>query len=72
MKAYSVSWTNGIELHGDGPETDELYKWGDVTVVADSLTKAIARFQKEYHPTRVIEAVKVNTDEALVDEYDLK
>ncbi len=66
MKAYKVEWTNGVSLT-DGNDDGALYRWGDVTVVADSLTKAIARFQKEYHPERIIQSVTVNNDDALVD-----
>ncbi len=64
MKAYTVEWNNGVDTNSD--ESGRC-KWGSVTVVADSLTKAIARFQKEYHPDRIIDAVRVGNDTALID-----
>ncbi len=65
MKAYTVEWNNGVDMKDPG--VGEEYRWGDVTVVADSLTKAIRRFEKEYRSERIIKEITVNSDDALVD-----
>ena len=65
MKAYTVKWNNGVSMQDSSH--DEPYGYGDVTVVAGSLTKAIRRFEKEYRSERIIDSGKVNSDDALVD-----
>jgi hypothetical protein len=59
MKAYSIYYDqkDGVEDH----------KWGSIIVVAGSITKAIATFQKEYHPDRIISSVTCESQEVLVD-----
>jgi hypothetical protein len=62
MKAYNIYWKDkSLKV------TDEDNRGGTI-VVADSITKAIARFQDTYHPgNRVIDSVYHEGDEVLID-----
>ena len=59
MKAYNVYWSAG-----DKGSTAT----GGTIVVANSITKAIARFQDTYRPSkRVISSIYLECDEVLID-----
>lgn len=58
MKAYTIHWSSGVEGVDEG---------GHVVVCAESITKAIARFQDVYHPkNRTIDSVYQESKEVLL------
>ncbi len=61
MKAYSVYWKD---------ESMKETVSGNIIVVAESITKAIARFQKTAQPERIIESVYLEGKEVLIDGQD--
>ena len=63
MKAYSICWKRTKENNDD-------FTRGSVIVVADSVTRAISRFEREFDPRRVIESVYQESEEVLIEGAD--
>jgi hypothetical protein len=64
MKAYAVYWRD------DSLKKDDDENHGTTMVIADSVTRAISRFQREYDPRRVIESVYQECKEVLIEGAD--
>ena len=58
MKAYQIYWVEKSKKRNA--------KSGSTVVIHETIMKAIARFQGEFHPDRVIESIYNEGDEVLL------
>ncbi len=61
MKAYSIDWSD---------RDKNSTKSGVVLVIADSVVRAISRFEREFDPRRVVESVQLKFKEVLSEGAD--